>query len=243
MKKLITLTLVLYLLSFTNAFSQQKIYFWVEAGLKANYGAGMLINSAVLNDFNSDISLAQMYGGGGSLGINFGKSAIVFDGIYNFYNQKSSPYSESSESRVNKELRYRAIDIYGLYRYTVGFSYLELGVKYGLTSNFFTEEGTTEFASDEYYNDNILAPVLGIGFHIFGDDAFTTKFGFRVTYGIEDMVSPAGQDRQIFNSPIVADPYAATNPLFVEFVLDFNFGLGYYAKAACGKRPKFFSMD
>ena len=74
-------------------------------------------------------------------------------------------------------------------------------------------------------------------------------FGMRVGYSFTDFISDEGQE---LNYPRAAvnqadlpqyDSYSETNNIYVQFVLEANFGLGYFAKTACANRTAFFRFD
>ena len=81
--------------------------------------------------------------------------------------------------------------------------------------------------------------------------------GIRIHYALTDFISPQGQDPQAlldqgqsFPFPTTfrqdfsgfdSDPYAdarITRPLLVQLGVEFNFGVGYFAKTVCGGRVK-----
>lgn len=243
MKKILLLAFLTVLLSDSYG---QKVYFWLDVGLKADYGVGMHLNQYLLNDADSEPKLGSSYGFGGKFGFNFADyHAFTIDGMYHYTTQKNNMYNPIISDKTLKTLKYNSIDIYGMYRLSRNLNYIELGVKYSILSKM-TEEydfSAKPIDATKLYQENLLSPVLGIGFNILGSDAFTILAGFRFSYGLKDFVSEDGKAINAFILPSVSlKEYEETHRLFAQFVVEMNFGLGYYAKSTCGKRPKFFSF-
>lgn len=227
--------------SLSSSLSAQKIYFWLDAGLKISGGTGLLMNTQVLEDRGITTEFGSTYGVGGKFGFNFGEfHAITIDAMYSSAAQTNRFRDESIDS---KKISFNAIDLYGLYRYNRNLNYVELGVKYSLYQRFFqTVDGSSSMLVDELYSPNMLSPVLGFGYYMFNADAFTANLGFRISYGINDLLSDQGQATAAYYSPVEYTAYSSTHPAFVELVLELNFGLGQYAKSVCGKRASFMGM-
>lgn len=221
----------------------QKIYFWLDAGVKMSGGSGMLYNNNLINDRSIDPGFASVYGFGGKFGFNFGQyHAITLDAMYSLVSQ-SNGLVDDGIPLTTKKVSFNSVDLYGLYRYNRNLNYVELGVKYSIYQRFLTSvNGGVSTPSDELFVDNMLSPVLGFGYYMFNQDAFTANLGIRLSYGINDMLSDQGIQTSSFTSPIEYPNYAATHPAFLELVLELNFGLGQYAKSVCGKRASFMGL-
>jgi hypothetical protein len=240
--KILFLFLVLTSLSFSGL-KAQKIYFWLDAGVKLSGGSGMLYNNNLINDRSIDPAFASIYGFGGKFGFNFGQyHAITLDGMYSLVSQTNSLVDDGIPL-TTKKVSFNSVDLFGMYRYNRNLNYVELGVKYSIYQRFLqTVDGGTAQDVDELFVDNMISPVLGFGYYMFNADAFTANLGFRLSYGVSDILSSAGIQTAAFTSPIEYDSYSATNPAFIEVVLELNFGLGQYAKSVCGKRASFMSL-
>lgn len=222
----------------------QKIYFWLDAGLKVSAGSGMLYNNNLINDRNIDPSFGSTYGIGGKLGFNFGQyHAFTIDGMYSRIGQKNDIRLESGGDVTTRQIGWNSADIFLMYRYNRNLNYVEIGAKYSLYQQRLESinQGTSKPVNDTYV-DNMISPVLGFGYYMFNADAFTANLGFRLSYGIYDLLTVSGIETQAFTTPRVYENYASTNPAFIELVLELNFGLGQYAKSVCGKRASFMGM-
>ncbi len=240
--KSLLLAICLLSASFTGL-KAQKIYFWLDAGAKVSAGSGMLYNNNLINDRSIDPAFASVYGFGGKFGFNFGQfHAITVDALYSSVSQTNGLVDDGIPL-TERKVSFNAVDFYGMYRYNRNLNYVELGVKYSLYQRFLqTIDGGTANLADDLYVDNMLSPVLGFGYYMFNADSFTANLGFRLSYGINDILSEQGAQTAAFTSPIEYDTYATTNPAFFEVVLELNFGLGQYAKSVCGKRASFMSL-
>lgn len=224
--------------------NSQKVYFWLDAGLKVSAGSGMLYNNNLINDRNIDPSFGSTYGIGGKFGFNFGSyHAFTIDGMYSRIGQTNDIKPEGSDIITTKQLGWNSADIFFMYRYNRNLNYIELGAKYSLYQQRLESinQGTFVDVNDTYV-DNMISPVLGFGYYMFNADAFTANLGFRLSYGIYDLLTASGIETQAFTAPRVYENYASTNPAFIELVLELNFGLGQYAKSVCGKRASFLGM-
>ena len=57
----------------------QKEIVWFDVGVKAQYGATGLFNSAIADSKDVDYIISKGYGIGGKLGINFGFNGLAID--------------------------------------------------------------------------------------------------------------------------------------------------------------------
>lgn len=236
------LILVVLITSSASSLSSQKIYFWLDAGLKVSGGTGLLYNNNLINDREIQPVFASTYGIGGKFGFNFGEfHAITIDAMYSLSAQRNELKSENIDL-VNKRIAYNSADFFLMYRYNRNLNYVELGAKYSLYQRFSqTLNGSNNEIVNENFVDNMISPVLGFGYYMFNADAFTANLGFRLSYGLFDILSATGIENDFYVAPLAYDEYASTNPAFMEIVLELNFGLGQYAKSVCGKRASFMS--
>ena len=61
-----------------------------------------------------------------------------------------------------------------------------------------------------------------------------------------DIISNEGKENGYPVNPfrkVAYENYKTTNPLIAQLVFELNWGLGYFAKTACGGRRHFFSFD
>jgi len=75
----------------------------------------------------------------------------------------------------------------------------------------------------------------------FNSDAFTTLLGLRFSYGFDEFLTNAGEADQILTTPVKFED-TSQHPASVQLVLEFNWGIGYYARTVCTGRRAFFKM-
>ena len=222
----------------------QKVYLWLDAGVKGSYGPNMMVNADILNGFNYTPKINGSYSVGAKLGVNFGEYyAITFDGMYSQFKQQFTykPDAAVAQTVIN-EYRWNAIDFYPLFRYNRSINYVEIGPRISWLQSAKQANNTSSFTDvTGDFNDVNYSAVLGFGWYAAGDDAFTAIVGVRLGYDIRNFVSPEG----IANNQIdlgLVEGNASTNPAFVHLVFELNWGLGYYAKTVCGGRARFFRL-
>ena len=66
--------------------------------------------------------------------------------------------------------------------------------------------------------------------------------GIRMFYGITNFVNDAGTDLGYPNPghSLTYDKIESTHPVGAQIILEFNFGIGHWAKTSCSKRMKFY---
>jgi len=113
----------------------------------------------------------------------------------------------------------------------------KIGINFGyngLAIDIMTSTATQEF-------DNVMDSenVVGFGANVMGTDgAFSGILGLRFEYGLTDAVSDAGGENAapVYNPTIEQN---STVPIFAGVVFELNWGIGAFAVAQCGGRPKF----
>jgi len=228
---------------------------WTEIGVKFGYGLGLMVNRNVFDDVSYSHELDGSYNFGGKAAINIGDhTSITFDAMLSQMTQKFN-YSIAGGPTTNRnEIVWNNLDLYLLFRSNRQGAYLEIGPMMSRVRKITqtdTVHGSFGDADDvsSFYLDRYFSAVLGGGSYMYGEGKFTTMLGMRLHYGLQDLISQEGQDYRgphAFPNPSrnesdIYDSYSPTNPIFVEFILELNFGLGYFAKAACSKRVTWFS--
>ena len=156
------------------------------------------------------------------------------------------PDGSGTNTEYSQEIEWKTTDLAVFYRMQRQGMYLEIGPMLHMVKSWSqTDEG--EFSPeniDEYYEDQYISAVLGVGSYILGADRFTLMFGVRMGYSINDVISDAGQAADFPNPNRFTnyEEYKETHPGFVQLVLEFNFGIGYFAKASCSNRSTFISF-
>lgn len=220
----------------------QKVYLWLDAGVKAGYGQTMLVNMDILNN-SAGISpkINGCYSVGGKFGVNFGEYyGITFDGMYSQYKNKYDYNFDQGVGVTSNEYKWSAIDFHPLFRYNRTINYIEIGPKFSFIQGVNQRNNSstyTDVTSD--FNKTNVAGVFGFGWYAAGDEAFTAIIGLRLDYGLTDFVSSSGYDNNQIKLGLL-EGNATTNPASVQLVFELNWGLGYYAKTVCGGRSRFY---
>ncbi|MDX1684191.1 MAG: hypothetical protein R3275_03085 [Saprospiraceae bacterium] len=241
MKKLFIIALALGL---TSAAYSQKVGFWFDAGLKAGGGPTLMLNSNIFDDDLYDHQISSGFSVGGKLGIFYGLyNGINFDVMLSQGNQKFR--NEINSDHVEHKVTWTTTDLAVLYRLQKEGIYVELGPMFSFVSSV-KQDGFNPEDVSEFYNENLTSGVFGFGGYLLSGDQFTLMFGLRAGYTFTDMINDTGQALNYprANSPQSSlegyDTYEETNPIFVQIMLEANFGIGYFAKTACAHRTSFF---
>jgi len=234
MKKIILLSVLFFAINF-GLKSQQM---WFDAGLKGAYGPTMLINKNVMDERNLTQKITTGFGYGGKFAINFGYiHGITFDFMLNTAHQ-GYDYTKTNETL---DVDWQTKDIYVLYRLYRTINYMEIGPKFSKVSYF----RNNDIDTDGNYVESYPSAVLGFGWYIFGNKSFTATMGLRFEYAFNDILNKTGKENGYPVNPYRTtsyDDYTTTNPFIAQLSFEINWGLGYFAKTACGGRRHFFSF-
>jgi len=219
----------------------QKQLVWFDVGLKAQYGATGLFNSAIADSDNVDYIISTGYGLGGKIGINFGYNGLAIDVMTSTGTQEFDNVMDNENA--NPKVDYKSLDVYLLYRNAKNLGYFEIGPKFSFVNSVeYTDEAGMARDVKEDYNSNFISGVVGFGANVMGTDgAFSGILGLRFEYGFTNAVSDLGTDRAapIYNPEVFVENEKSTNPIFAGVVFELNWGVGAFAVAQCGGRPKF----
>lgn len=243
MKKLILIALfgLIY-----NVGNSQKVYAWWDAGVRLGYGLTGMVNTNIFDDKQYEHHLGSGYSLGGKFGLFFGLyNGITFDANLGTYKQ-SFDYTRALQS-YDHSITWKTLDLALLYRNQRNGIYVEMGPQLSLVNSVKQEDGFAPEQKDvkQYYEKNYISGVFGIGGYILNHENFTTMLGFRMGYGITDMINKDGQAANFPNPSAEAQPYSSykgTHAAFVQLNIEFNFALGYYGRSACSKRASLFSF-
>lgn len=226
------------LIVITLSASAQEI--WIEAAAKGGYGISFLHNSNIIDDDSYNYKITPTYGFGAKLAVNFGPyHGISIDGIYNTLGQNFE-YDLPTAKDLKNEISWKSVDAYLLYRYTRNRVFLELGPMYSFVQEVKqTNAGFDLENAGDFYEQNYLSGVFGWGGYLAGSETFSLVLGMRLHYGLTDFVNSDGQKLNLPTS-IAYPEYKKTRPAFVQLMMEFNFGIGRFAKAQCSKRMQFF---
>lgn len=239
MKKLIlTLSSLLIVL----VLSAQEI--WLETALKGGAGMSFLMNKNILDDNSYRYALSPMYGFGGKVALNFGAwHGIALEGLLNTSSQKWNYTLPAVNGELQNEVKWNSLELYLMYRYIRNRTYLEIGPMYSKVRSVEQTDNEIQLkAPGQFYEDGYLAGVFGFGGYLGGSETFSVGLGLRLHYGFADFVSAEGRVEG-YPNPLRTNIYvseAKTHPLVAQLLLEFNFGIGYWAKTSCHERMKFF---
>lgn len=228
-------------LLFLQVSAQKEI--WLEFALKGGGGASFLLNKNLLNDDFINYQITSNYGFGAKFAVNFGPfHGISIEGMYNNLGQDMTYDLAGIGTDLSNEISWKSIDTYLLYRYITNRVYLELGPMYSSVSKVEQNDNGVEGDVSDNYTDSYLGGAFGFGGYIANAESFSLGIGIRATYGFQDFVSERGMGTGYPNpaTGLTYDSYEKSNPAFVQFLVEFNFGLGRFAKAQCSKRMSFF---
>ena len=234
---------IISLLAFLFCLNLNAQEFWFEAGLKGGGGLSFLYNKNIVDDSNWDYALTPMYGVGAKFSCNFGPyHGVFFEGLYNKSGQDWTYNIATSTNDFDYSVEWQSIDLYVLYRGIRNRAYFEIGPRYSLIQKFEQTAlmGTTE--TTDFYESSYFGAALGFGGYIAGSETFSVGIGMRLNYGFGDIVNDKGlAEGNGFPNPVKDIAYETeekTNIMFAQFLVEFNFGVGRFAKTACSERFK-----
>lgn len=224
----------------------QKVYAWMDAGVKVGYGLTGIMNSNLFDDKNYEHHLTTGSAFGAKLGLFIGLyDGVTVDFMFSDNNQKFD-FNVGTTNHIH-EINWKNYDLAVLYRMQKDGLYLEIGPQISFV-NKVTQENPLDVETDvkKYYSNNYISGVFGIGGYIFNYETFTTMLGIRLGYGLTDMINDDGKkvSPNPYPTPKQEKIYGSksTNAAFVQLSLEFNFALGYYGISACSKRSALFSF-
>jgi hypothetical protein len=164
--------------------------------------------------------------------------ALNIEGLYSLYNQKMRSGIDSLPWNQRTSLAYLEFPVLLHFDFE-NFKYLELGVKFGMLQSATGSYSNIKDPMISYTGANVkntyapgnTALVVGWGGGIWGDGGLLISGGFRLSYGLSDILSDAGGKGQNYiSSRAKSEPYAPTNilTLGVHFTADFD--LGWWVK-------------
>ena len=230
---------ILLLVTVTCAFqiNAQKIDFWLDAGVKAQYGFTALYNSNATNGGEWDNTITTGIKYGAKFGINFNYVGVSLDILTG--NTKGEFQDLGNNEGGDREITVNSTDLYLLFRSAKNKGYFEIGPKYSFIGDIRSTEGTANL--EDFYESNNLGGVIGFGTYILGpeDGRFSGILGLRFEYGFQDLTNEAGRALETRQPVPYPGEAASTNPIFVGLVFELNWGIGGVGQARCGERAKF----
>ncbi len=233
-------SLILLVLLFSTVLGAQEI--WLEMGLKGGGGTSFLLNKNIFDDDSYRYLVTPMYGGGARVALNFGPyHGLSLEGLYNQSGQNFE--FDLLQKGLRNDISWKSIDAFLMYRYIRNKAYVEAGPMYSLVQSVEQVISDVEISTaSRYYEKSYLAGVFGFGGYLAGSNTFSIGLGFRLHYGLTNFVSSEGT-KLGYPNPISSLAYKRiepTHPAFAQVLLEFNFGVGKWAKVSCSKRMKFY---
>jgi hypothetical protein len=245
MRKIIFLLFCSMSVSFVNA---QKVYAWMDAGVKLGWGLTGMLNSNLFDDKNYEHHLTTGTSVGGKIGLFIGLyNGVTFDLMLSDNNQKFDFNDAQGVNRIHT-IEWKNLDLAVLYRMQKDGVYLEIGPQFSFV-NKVNQTNPLDPLDDvtKFYSKHYISGVFGIGGYLFNYENFTTMLGLRMGYGLTDMINDEGKKitppyLNAYPTPTEVKPYspAKTSAAWVQLNLEFNFALGFYGKSSCSKRATFF---
>lgn len=245
MKNIFLIFIFLWTISATNA---QKVYAWMDAGVKVGYGLTGMINSNLFDDKLYEHHLSTGAGIGAKLGLYIGLyNGITVDFMLSNSKQKFDFLRDAKT--YYHTIKWKTYDLALLYRNQKNGVYVELGPQFSFVNKVTQQDDYNPQLTDvkKYYAKNYISGIFGVGGYLLNYENFTTMLGIRLGYGFTDMISDEGKNftPNAFPNPSASehyDSYKKTNPAFVQLNMEFNFALGYYGRSSCSKRATLFSF-
>ncbi len=225
----------------------QKVYAWMDAGVKVGYGLTGMLNGNLFDDKNYEHHLTTGTTFGAKIGLFIGLyDGITVDFMISDNNQKFD-FNRDGKNFIH-DINWKNYDLAVLYRMQKDGIYIEIGPQISFI-NKVNENNTYNTPQEKdvksFYSKNYISGVFGIGGYVFNYESFTTMLGLRIGYGITDMINADGKTANYPNPQAAAQPYSSyksSNAAWVQLNLEFNFALGYYGRSACSKRSTFFKF-
>lgn len=215
---------------------------WVDLGLKGGYGTSLIMNNNIWNDVDYNHQLSGAYSFGGKIGFNFNENhEVTFDLIYNEFNQNFlyNQYDSISESSplYKSSITYHSLSYILMYRHNKEGRYSEIGTSIETILNVNRKDEIDNFAviTKNDFTKTETNLVAGFGAYLLGSENFGITTGVRISYGLNDLFSLEGQNKNLptFKS---YETYNASHPLSIIFIIEANFDFAYVAKAQCSRR-------
>ncbi len=214
---------------------------WIDIAPKGGIGLSGFYNSNVWNDSDHNNQFNVGYSYGGKLGINFGEyNGIVIEGLLTQGRQQFG--YRAGDTRQPNITEWQTLDAALLYRFNSAGSYLEIGPTMSMVRNVEQQFAGQSLPTEGLFADRYFSAVAGFGGFIAGNEVFTLVAGLRLGYALTDMLAPEAAG--LANPPPAPytqyDMYSRVSPFFAQIMLEFSFGIGGTAKAACGRRAYLF---
>jgi hypothetical protein len=210
---------------------------WIELGPKVSFGPSGYYNATLVNDSQHDYSLNLAYSYGAALGLNIGdRHGLNFELMRATFFQDIT-YRPNTQESFRNNLEWEIFDYYCLYRfYPQSGIFIEGGAKYTDITELTQTSGIESVIVKEQYEESYISGVLGIGAFLSGSETMVFKTNLRFEYGLTDFVTPEGRLNGYPSIDSNITDQGNTVPYRISFGLELSFGVGGFAKGACGRR-------
>jgi hypothetical protein len=245
-----------------NAFSQG----WLDCGVKGGFGGAALVNSNVWKSSTVEHLLSPAYTFGGKVGVNFNMNfQITFDIMhkkssqrYLFQPELESAVNGALRTKWNKTVTLNSFDLPLLFRHNGdNGSFFEIGPQFSIIGKIKETTDQPSASQTRDIKDNFtktnLGAIVGFGSFMLGTQNTYLVLGFRVHYGLQDLISKKGGkdlnsyypinngELESFEPGFQFDEYKVTNPLSAVVYLEVNYDLAYLTRSNCKRTAlKFF---
>lgn len=225
---------------FIGSLNAQEI--WLEAALKGGVGSTFLLNKNILDDDNYNYNATLAYNYGAKLAVNFGPfNGISIEGFLTKGGQDFNYTQLVPGNDYKNKISWTSMDFLLLYRHINNRVYFELGPMYSKLRSLEQNDLDVQLINPKSnYESNYLSGVLGVGGYVAGAETFSLGLGIRLHYGLTDFVNSEGKTLGFPAPTRIYDNDAITRVAFAEFMVEFNFGIGRWAKTSCSERMHFF---
>lgn len=221
---------------------------WMDLGLKGGYGTSILTNNNIWDDSDYNHQISGSYCFGGKIGLNFNENhEVTFDIMYNEFNQNFlyNFYDSITESSplYKSSISYHSLSYILMYRHNKEGRYSEIGTSVETILKVNRKDEIDYFQGIAIAKNDFIANqaniVAGFGAYLLGSENFGVTTGIRISYGLKDLISLAGQNKSLptFKN---YESYNASHPLSIIFIIEANFDFAYVAKAQCSRRKLIF---
>lgn len=214
---------------------------WLDIAPKIGYGLSGFYNDNVWSDTEHNNQFNTGYSYGAKLGVNIGEyNGFIIEGMMNHGKQEFQ--HKIGDQRIPNITNWQTLDAGLIYRFNAQGSYLEVGPQMSFLRSVEQTYNGLVLEDQNAFADTYFSAVAGFGGFVAGNEFFTLVMGIRLGYALTDMLGP---DAQNLPTPPPAsyrqyDSYSGMSPFFAQIQMEFSFGIGGAARAACGRRSYMF---
>ncbi len=222
---------------------------WLEGGIRYQYGITGLWNDNIVNDADYSQRFGSGSGYGGKLCLNIGESNGLLVEFMSARSRQDWEYTRPTQnSGGTNQLMWRHTDWSVLYRLFSKGNFVEFGPSFSHIRKLRQTDPNLPFTiteNDDWYVSKYPSITFGFGSYIIGSNSYALALYVKGSYGMQGIVTKAG-DELHYPIPTQTNDYQyqkATTPYYIEIGTEFNFVLGKYARANCGRKVLLFLPD